>query len=252
LAESTLLLSLSVALLLDGAIELGRLTAVYLRIHEDTHNKDQVVAIRDWLFILASLRLGFTLVVAAPGFAKRQSLLIEEAVAIRTTDLRAATLPEPYREHSRHLLRQYVDNRLDFDNAGDAGLSAEASRRANRIQEQLWDDMLAISQTDRSFIATAYLTSLKEVIDLHDKRIASQENRIPHPIWLLILCVSLIAAFTRGVTIDRRFWLTLVLAPLAIAIVVSLIADLDTPSGGLIHLDQRSMQRVKAELNLTP
>jgi len=36
--------------------------------------------------------------------------------------------------------------------------------------------------------------------------------------------------------------------PITIALVVALIADLDTPSRGLIRLDQRVMQRVKADI----
>jgi hypothetical protein len=45
-----------------------------------------------------------------------------------------------------------------------------------------------------------------------------------------------------------RFWLSLILIPITIAIAVALIADLDTPSHGLIRLDQRTLQRLKAEI----
>jgi hypothetical protein len=93
------------------------------------------------------------------------------------------------------------------------------------------------------------MNSLNQMIDLHEKRISALENRIPRGVWLLIFSVSAIAAFARGLTLSRRFWLTLVLAPLTIAIVVALIADLDTPSTGLIRLDQRAMQRLKADIN---
>jgi hypothetical protein len=77
---------------------------------------------------------------------------------------------------------------------------------------------------------------------------AAYENRVPLTIWSLITCVSVIAVFTRGLTLASRFWLNLVLAPLTIAIVVALIADLDSPSRGFIRLDQRAMQRLKADL----
>jgi len=93
------------------------------------------------------------------------------------------------------------------------------------------------------------MNSLNETIDLHEKRISSLENRIPRSVWLLIFSVSAIAVFTRGLTLAGRFWLTLLLVPLTIAIVVALIADLDTPSSGLIRLDQRAMQRLKVEIN---
>lgn len=244
------LFGLVVGLVLAGAIELGRLTANYFRIQEDANRKDQMVAIRDGLFILVSLLLGFTLALAVPRFVERRSLLVEEAVSIGTTYLRAGTLPQSYRDHSQQLLRQYVNARLDLDGAGlDANRFAEALRRSKQIQGELWSEVVSLTQTDRSAIAAAYLNALNETIDLHDKRVAALENRIPRSIWVLILSVSLIAVFTRGLTLTRRFWLTLVLAPVTIAIVIALVADLDTPSRGLIRLDQQAMQRLKVELN---
>ena len=83
---------------------------------------------------------------------------------------------------------------------------------------------------------------------MNDKRLAALENRIPLTIWLMIVSVALIAVFTRGLTLAKRFWLTLALAPITIALVVALIADLDTPSSGLIRLDNRAMQRLKVEI----
>ena len=75
---------------------------------------------------------------------------------------------------------------------------------------------------------------------------------MPQSVWLLILSISVIAVFTRGLTITARFWLTLILIPITIAIVVALIADLDTPSSGLIRLDQRAMHRLKVDLSAEP
>ena len=46
-------------LVLAIAIELGQKTSTRIRIQEDTHRKEQMVAIRDGLFVLVSLLLGF-------------------------------------------------------------------------------------------------------------------------------------------------------------------------------------------------
>jgi hypothetical protein len=127
-----------------------------------------MVALRDGLFVLAGLLFGFTLALAASRFAERRTLLIEEADAIGMTYLRAETLAQPNRDQAQELLRQYVDARLDLDNAGlDSSRAAEAAGRAKQIQERLWEGVVEITKTDRSAVSAAYMNSLNEVIDLH-------------------------------------------------------------------------------------
>ena len=245
--ELGLILAIFLALVLD----LGRHCARYFRVEELPQRKEQMGTIRDGLFILVSLLLGFTLTMAASRFVERRSLLVEEAVSIGTTYLRAATLPQPYRDHSRQILREYVDTRLEMnDVVHDASLYNNLLHRAKQLQENLWLDAATVARTDRSAIAAVYVNSLNETIDLHEKRVAAFENRVPQPVWLLIISVSLIAVFTRGTTLTARFWLTLILLPITIALVVALIADLDAPTRGLIRLDQRALQRVKADVNV--
>jgi hypothetical protein len=242
-------LGLILAFVLAFVLDFGRRCSRYFKVEELPPRKEQMGTIRDGLFILVSLLLGFTLTMAVSRFVERRSLLVEEAVSIGTTYLRAATLPQPYRDHSRQLLREYVDTRLDLDN-GDTSRYNDVLQRAKHLQENLWLDAVTVAQNDRSAITAVYVNSLNETIDLHEKRVAAFENRIPQPVWLLIISVSLIAVFTRGSTLTTRFWLTLILLPITIALVVALIADLDTPSRGLIRLDQRALQRLKADMNV--
>src|SRR5262249_28756484 len=243
--ELGLLLGTALAVVLD----LGRRIAVRYQIEQAPQRKEQMGTIRDGLFVLVSLLLGFTLTLAAARFAERRALLVEEAISIGTTYLRASVLPAESRDRCKQWLQQYVDARLDLtkDTLEDHSLT-EASNRSKQLQERLWNEAAAIAQVDRSAVVAVYINSLNETIDLHEKRIAAFENRIPYPIWLLIISISLIAVFTRGTTVSSRFWLTLILVPVTIAIVVALIADLDTPSRGLIRLDHRAMERLKADM----
>jgi hypothetical protein len=244
------LFGLLVAVVLAVMIEVGQQIGAVSRIHQETHRKEQTIAIRDGLFVLVSLLLGFTLALAVPRFTERRSRLVEEAVSIGATNLRAGLLPSPWRENARALLRKYADARADLDSAGvDEARSREATNRSESIQHQLWEDAEAVARTDRTAITATYITSLSQTIDLDEERLAAMENRIPIPIWVLILCVSVIAILSRGLTLTRRFWLTLVLGPVTIAIVLALVADLDSPGSGLLRLDDRAMQRMKAELN---
>jgi hypothetical protein len=244
------LFGLVVAVSLAVLTELGRYIGLASRIYEETHRREQTIAIRDGLFVLVSLLLGFTLALAVPRFNDRRSRLVDEAVSISATNLRAGTLPSPYAENARALLRKYADARVDLDSSVlDSAGAREAADRSRKIQRQLWEDAEAVARTDRTPITAAYLTSLNQTIDLDEQRLAAMENRIPIAIWVLILCVSAIAILSRGLTLSRRFWLTLVLGPITIAIVLALVADLDSPGNGLLRLDDRAMQRLKAELS---
>jgi hypothetical protein len=246
-------LGLITAVVLSGAIEAGYQLAMHSGIQENAHRKEQMLAIRDGLFVLLSFLLGFTLALAAPRYNDRRSLLIDEADAIGTTYLRAGTLPSQYREQVQQLLRQYVDARLELDNAGlERSRMTQAVDRSKEIQERLWQGVIEITKNDRSSVTGMYMSSLNQMIDLHEKRISGLENRIPRAVWYLIFSVAIIAALTRGLTIGRRFWLTLILVPLTIAIIVALVADLDTPSSGLIRLDHGAMMRLKADISSTP
>lgn len=242
-------LGLVIAILLSFVLDFGRYVAARTQIQEVPQRKEQMGTIRDGMFVLVSLLLGFTLTLAASRFVERRNLLVEEAISLGTTYLRADTLPAPYRDHSKELLREYVDTRLELDGESlDSARATATLSRSKHLQEALWLDAAAVGQIDRSAMTSVYVNSLNETIDLHEKRVAAFENRVPLPIWALILSVSVIAVFTRGSTLTSRFWLTLILVPITLAIVVSLIADLDSPSRGLIRLDQRAMQRLKVEM----
>jgi hypothetical protein len=245
LFDHPLPLGLLLAILLAFVLDVGRQVAVRCKINQTPDRKEQMATIRDGFFILLSLLLGFTLTFAASRFAERRSLAVEEAVSIGTTYLRAGILPQPYRDHSKQLLREYVDARLALD---DMELFNEAMSRSQHIQEELWLDAATVAQNDRSAITAIYVHSLNETIDLDAKRVAASEYHVAQAIWILIITVSLIVGFTRGATMASRFWLSLILMPTTIAIVVALIADLDTPSHGLIRLDQRPLERLKAEI----
>src|ERR1700741_4689925 len=110
-------LGLILAIVLAFVLDIGLRLARYFKVEELPQRKEQMGTIRDGLFILVSLLLGFTLTLAASRFAESRSLLVEEATSIGTTYLRASTLPQPYRDHSRQLLREYVDTRLELNGA---------------------------------------------------------------------------------------------------------------------------------------
>jgi hypothetical protein len=243
------LTSISLFALMMLAIELGWRIGIKLRIEEDQDRKELINAVGHGLFVLLSLLLSFNLTMAVSRYDHRRELVVKEADAIGTTYLRAATLGQPYQGNVEQLLRSYVDARIDFFAAGfrPARLD-QAMKRSSRLQQELWENVVAVSQRDRTSVTVAFMNSLNEVIDLDSQRVAALENRLPLPVWALIMIVALIAVFTRGLALKRRFWLALLLGPMTIAIAVGLIADLDSSRSGFIRVDQGPLYRLKADI----
>jgi len=237
---------LTLLVIVEAGFRLGLRNAV--KIDEQGH--DQVVETRNEIAVLLSLLLGFTLAMVLPRFDQRKLLVVEEANAIGTTYLRAQMLPEGTRGNTQELLRGYVNSRLDFFAAGLSGERMQtALAHSKQVQSSLWQQAVAMAQQSPTPISALYIQSLNEMIDLDAKRVAALENRIPTTIWLMLMFIAILTCLTVGYSQRRRFLLSTVVPPLMIAIVMSLIADLDTPRSGLITIGQQSMERLQLDMS---
>jgi Protein of unknown function (DUF4239) len=215
-------------------------------IDENRHN--HILAARDAVAMLLSLILSFTMVMAVQRFDHRRELLVDEANAIGTASLRAQTLPEPSRDKVLKLLREYVDIRFTYPILGIGPKLDEAVARAKKLQGGLWEQCVAVAQRYPTPISSIFLQSINETIDLGEKRLAALENRIPPPVWTILVLISMLSCFIVGLGTKRRFWVTTVVWPLMVSIVLGLTADLDSPSSGLIQIKRQSLQRLQQNL----
>jgi len=235
--------------LLVVVVELGHRLRLATAANTDEQLREPLVGARDSISLLLSLLLGFTLAMALPRYEDRKKLIIDEANAIGTTALRARLLPEPARSTTLRLLSDYVDARVEFSTAPVNGQELQNSlARTKQLQEALWQQSVAAAEQNPTPLTAIFVQSLNESIDLTEKRLATLENRIPDAIWILLVLISILSCLTIGVSERRRFWFLMVVSPLTIAIVMALIADLDSPRTGLIQVGQQSLQRVQQDL----
>jgi len=236
-------------LVLLVAVELGFRVGSRLRVNADPQHHEQIVAARDGIGVLLSLLLGFTLAMGLPRFDQRKQLVVDEADAIGTTALRAETLPEPLRTKELTLLRQYVDARVEFSEKGVSQAEIQASLvRASKLQKELWGAAAAEAQVRPTPMTALFLQSLNESIDVSEKRTSARENRIPGSAWFMLILMSVLTCLTVGYSLQRRFWFVMLLTPLMIAIVLTLVADLDSARSGWIQVNQPSMERLQRSL----
>ena len=200
---------------------------------------------------LLAFVLAFTFGMATSRYDARKQLVVDDAIAIRTTDLRAQQLPEPARTEIRALLREYVDVRLE----GAVTLSKlpQSLARSEELQDHLWARGLQLGRQG-SPVASAgpFMQALIQVIELHAKRVTGGiHNRIPFTIWMALYCMTALAmaitGYRAGIAGRRSVIATLTMV-LAFSAVIVLIADLDRPQQGFIKVSQQAMVDLQTRL----
>jgi hypothetical protein len=199
---------------------------------------------------LLSFILGFTFGLASSHRDVRNQSAFDEAVAIGTTYRRAELLPSPEGANLRHLIRDYVNLRLEARRSSNL---ADLGARLRQLQERMWAEAVAAGKKDIGSSAVAPLMeSLSDVIDVHGERVlAGMQSRIPSVVWAGlngIMAVSLAAAgYHAGLAGTRRSVAAAAYA-VAFAAVIVLIAAGDLPSAGQLETGQQELRNLRARL----
>lgn len=234
----------------SAAIELGFQVGRKYGAGDGEALHSHISALQNALLGLLALLIGFTFAMSIERFDTRKDLVLEEANAIGTAYLRAHFLPAPYDRKTSQLLKNYVDARIEFYQAG---ISAEKLQAVNvkayKIESQLWEQAIAVSKSGNLAIPTSqFVEALNSVIDINEKRQVALENHVPEPVILLLFLVAAVGmgfiGFDYGLKGKRRHFSTLIFA-LLIAVVLAVILDIDRPRRGLIQVSQASLLRLQ-------
>jgi hypothetical protein len=216
----------------------------------DEAAKSHINALQAALLGLLALLLGFNFAMAASRFDARKALIQEEVNAIRTSYHRVQLLPAAQRRAMSDLLGRYVTARIDFMRAGvDPALLEAASSAASDIEAKLWTQAGAqAAETAVTPAAVLVLQSLNETFNINEKRRAALDNHVPVTVITLLAAVALGALGFIGYGYGlggRRRHISTALFALLIAMVFTIIVDMDQPRSGLIRVDEESMLRLQ-------
>jgi hypothetical protein len=219
----------------------------------DDREKSHAGALQGATLGLLALLLGFTFAMAVTRFDNRKSVILEQANAIGTAELRSRLLPAAQAEPAARLFREYVEAWLAYRAAGiDVTAARAAEARAAQLETQLWNVAHAATSADpHSIPAGLFVASMNEMIDMHEKRHRSVEDRVPSVVFYLLFAVSGFAlgqlAYSSGLT-GQRHPVANVLFAAIIALVLVIIMDIDRPRRGLNQVSQDSLLRLQESL----
>jgi hypothetical protein len=237
------------AILLIAATEIGRWLGRKQK--RPGHDKSRsVVTLESTALGLVTLMISFTFSVALDRYDVRKKLVMEEANAIATADLRAATLPAPYADAVKPLLRDYLDLRLSIQDLDQYGLR-RISDHSLAIQERLWHNATEVSlQYPRSVQAGLFAQALTELFDVHEKRLTADRNHVPQAVFLLLFGLGCAAMGMVGYDagLAGRSRIPAIIMSALFALVIVQIDDLDRPTRGLILVKQTSLETLQNSL----
>jgi hypothetical protein len=204
-------------------------------------SSEGTAAVEAALYALLGLFVAFTFSGASDRLENRRQLIVEESNAIGTAYLRLDLLPPADQPRLRQEMRRYLESRLAFYGQLLDFHGARAEReRADRIQQQIWNDAVATAaRMPDTRVTLLVVPSLNAMFDAADKRYAALKMHLPVAIFIQLLLIALVCAFFAGIGMSKRkrpSYLHMVMFAGVIAVTAYVIINLEYPRVGFGRL----------------
>ena len=246
--DHPIILSLVCFIVLCGSTRIG-FYAHRMKNFEQAEYQDLDVITAATLTLL-SLIIGFSFSMAVTRYDQRKQHEDAEANTIGTEYNRVGLLPEADALKVRSLLKSYLDQRIVFYTTRNARQLEKIRACTARLQADLWSAIEASAVGQPPATVTFVGLGMNEVLDSEGHTQAAWWNRIPIAAWVLMSAVAICSCFLVGYTARRtqtrnlRFFVL----PLLLATAFLLIADLDSPRGGIIHIHPQNLESVSVAM----
>ncbi len=185
---------------------------------------------------------------AISRYDQRKNLEEAEANAIGAEYLRVALMPDSAAASARSALKRYLDLRIQYYLTTDQGELERIGGERAKLEADLWAAMRSQSEASPTAITMLVAWGLNDVFNSTDATAAAWLDRIPPPAWSLLALIALGANVTLGFGL-KRFNALLLVVPLAASVSFFLIADIDSPRGGVVRVAPENLDRLAASLN---
>lgn len=198
---------------------------------------------------LLGLIIGFSFSMAIARYDERKSFEEAEANAIGTEFVRAGLLPAESAK-VRSLLKRYLKLRLAFYTTPQGLALDEVNNRTSQLQNELWSAVEGPGIAQPNPVVALVVAGMNDVLNSQGYTQASWWNRIPHAAWglmaLLAIGGNLLVGY--GSRNTKGGAGLLMVLPLLVSIAFLLIADIDSPRGGLIRVYPRNLLALSLSL----
>ena len=210
---------------------------------KDTETSQDLGVIQTATLTLLALIIGFTFSMAIDRHDNREILEESEANAIGTEFLRADLLPPQTSARTKELLQQYLEQRILFYSKQDKERIQAIRQKTDELQDALWKEVLPIARVQATPTTALVISGMNDVLNSQGYVQAAWWNRIPIAAWSLMtaiaICANLLVGF--GARNFKKNVGLFMIFPFVTSISFFLIADIDSPRGGVIRIEPRNL-----------
>jgi len=215
--------------------------------HEEKADEDFSFVLGGTLTLLGLL-IGFTFSMAVARYDQRKSLEEQEANAIGTEYARADLLPAADAARVRELLQGYLEQRLLFYTSRDPLRLRQVDARTRRLQAELWAAVAKHVAAQRDPVTALVAAGMNDVLNSQGYTQAAWWNRIPRAAWALLVAIALFCNVLIGYGAHGKRASLLLILPIALSVTLFLIADIESPRGGVIRVHPQNLESVAESL----
>jgi hypothetical protein len=200
---------------------------------------------------LLALIIGFSFSMAVDRYNQRKDYEEDEANAIGTEYARADLLPASDGAKVRALLKEYLEQRLQFFTVRDRDKLQMSNIRTAQLQTEMWAAVVAPANQHPTPVIALAVSGMNDVLNAQGYSQAAFWNRIPREAWLMMVAIAICCNLLVGYgtqSITGKVALLHVL-PLVISISFYLIADIDSPRRGYISIKPQNLTSLAESLH---
>ncbi len=199
---------------------------------------------------LLGLIIGFSFSMATSRYDQRKNYEEAEANAIGTEYVRADLLPAADAAAVHAQLKKYTDLRIVFyETRRGLGLQ-QINADTAKLQTEMWSAVQVPALVQPTPVMALVVSGMNDVLNSQGYTQAAWWNRIPTSAWGLMItiaiCCNLLVGY--GARATKAHAALLFILPLVVAISFLLIADIDSPRGGLIHVRPQNLESLYQSL----
>lgn len=208
---------------------------------------DDVKIILGAILSLLGLLIGFVLSISINGYNQRQQTEENEAIAIGNAYQRIQLLDQSEQEVAIEVLQQYLSARIAFFTTGVSDDNHKSGEVSLDKQTTLWRIGVQAVEKSPTPAILSVLTAFSDLYSTQQKTLSSWRHQIPNAAWFLLIFFAISSNALLGYTMheSKQRNKVILILPFLTTLALFMIAEIDIPGEGIIHVSPDDLLSIK-------